>query len=179
MSNGKDRANGFRPRFLDPCVEGRVGSEACAATTDALDIAYMRLICVYTRLVHHSGEFERAIEAETFSAYGGCGKIELPSRNAQGRVLVRRHGRRVTPLDYRSCRGTTRARRRWCSATRDVGVRGCRRPVSRCGRPREFQGHYGFARMRWQEWLRAGPKIGRPYHAVDDVVAAKPSSWPT
>ena len=43
----------------------------------------------------------RAIEAETFSGYGGLGQIELPKpQPAKDRVPVRVTAAGVTPLDY-------------------------------------------------------------------------------
>ena len=62
----------------------------------------------------------RAIEAETFSGYGGLRQIELPKpQPARDRVLVRVTAAGVTPLDHTICRvDTLGPRRRWCSATR-------------------------------------------------------------
>ena len=43
----------------------------------------------------------RAIEAETFSGYGGLRQIELPKpQSAKDRVLVRVTAAGVTPLDH-------------------------------------------------------------------------------
>jgi NADPH:quinone reductase-like Zn-dependent oxidoreductase len=62
----------------------------------------------------------RAIEAETFSGYGGLLQIELPKpQSAKDRVLVRVTAAGVTPLDHTiPSANTLGPRRRWCSAMR-------------------------------------------------------------
>ena len=62
----------------------------------------------------------RAIEAKTFSGYGGLRQIEMPKpQPAKDRVLVRVTAAGVTPLVTRSFRvDILGPRRRWCSATR-------------------------------------------------------------
>jgi NADPH:quinone reductase-like Zn-dependent oxidoreductase len=63
----------------------------------------------------------RAVEAETFSGYGGLRQIELPKpQPAKDRVLVRVTAAGVTPLDHT----ILSPRRRWCSATRAAGFAG-------------------------------------------------------
>jgi NADPH:quinone reductase-like Zn-dependent oxidoreductase len=50
----------------------------------------------------------RAIEAETFSGYGGLRQIELPKpQSAKDRVLVRVTAAGVTPLDHTILSGGT------------------------------------------------------------------------
>ena len=61
-----------------------------------------------------------AIEAKTFSGYGGLQQTELPNpQPVKDRVLVRVAAAGVTPLDHTILSGGhPRARRRWCSAMR-------------------------------------------------------------
>ena len=65
----------------------------------------------------------RAMQAETFSGYGGLRQIELPKpQSAKDRVLVRVTAAGVTPLDHTILSGATPGpRHRWCSATRAAG----------------------------------------------------------
>jgi NADPH:quinone reductase-like Zn-dependent oxidoreductase len=62
----------------------------------------------------------RAIEAKTFSGYGGLRQTELPKpQPAKDRVLVRVTAAGVTPLEYTVLSvDTLEPRRRWCWATR-------------------------------------------------------------
>ena len=62
----------------------------------------------------------RAIEAKTFSGYGGLRQTELPKpQPAKDRVLVRVRPPASRRSITRSCRvDTLGPRRRWCSATR-------------------------------------------------------------
>ena len=76
----------------------------------------------------------RAIEAKTFSGYGGLRQIELPKpQPAKDRVLVRVTAAGVTPLDHTILSGDILGpRRRWCSATRaPVSLRMPPTPASR------------------------------------------------
>ena len=61
----------------------------------------------------------RAIEAKTFSGYGGLRQTELPKpRPAKDRVLVRVTAAGVTPLEYTVLSGEHPRASRWCSAMR-------------------------------------------------------------
>ena len=62
----------------------------------------------------------RAIEAKTFSGYGGLRQTEFPKpQPAKDRVLVRVTAAGVTPLEYTVLSGAIlELRRRWCSAMR-------------------------------------------------------------
>ena len=76
----------------------------------------------------------RAIEAKTFSGYGGLRQTELPKpQPAKDEVLIRVTAAGVTPLDHTILRvDTLEPRPRWCSATRaPVWSRMPATPVSR------------------------------------------------
>jgi NADPH:quinone reductase-like Zn-dependent oxidoreductase len=75
-----------------------------------------------------------AIEAKTFSGYGGLRQAEFPRpQPAKDRVLVRVTAAGVTPLEYTILSGGhPRARRRWCLAMRaPVSLRTPATPGSR------------------------------------------------
>ena len=77
----------------------------------------------------------RAIEAETFSGYGGLRQIELPKpQPAKDKVLVRVTAAGVTPLDYTILSGGHPRAKPPLVLGNEGGRRhrGCRRlPVSR------------------------------------------------
>src|SRR5260221_8609447 len=119
----------------------------------------------------------RAIEAKTFSGYGGLRQTELPKpQPAKDRVLVRVAAAGVTPLDYTILSGGhPRAKaplvlgNEGAGVVEDAGESGLA-----VGSRVMFTGPYGVAENgAWQEWL-----LVRPEHltlvpdAIDDVVAA-------
>ena len=86
----------------------------------------------------------RAIEAETFSGYGGLRQIELPKpQPTKDRVLVRVTAAGVTPLDHTILSGDTLGpRNRLCSATKaPVSSRMPAVPVSRSEAASCSRGH--------------------------------------
>ena len=66
----------------------------------------------------------RAMQAESFTGYGGLKLAEVPGPTlAPGRVLVRLTAAGVTPLTTRSCPAAIPERRRlWSWETREPGV---------------------------------------------------------
>ncbi len=119
----------------------------------------------------------RAIEAKTFSGYGGLRQTELPKpQPAKDRVLVRITAAGVTPLDHTILSGGhPRAKaplvlgNEGAGVIEDAGDSGLA-----VGSRVMFTGPYGVAETgAWQEWL-----LVRPEHltlvpdAVKDVVAA-------
>src|SRR6201981_297725 len=119
----------------------------------------------------------RAIEAETFSGYGGLRQIELPKpQPVKDRGLVRVTAAGVTPLEYTVLSGGhPRAKAPLVLGNEGVGViedagdSGLAR-----GSRVMFTGPYGVRENgAWQEWL-----VVRREHlafvpdAIDDVVAA-------
>ena len=119
----------------------------------------------------------RAIEAETFSGYGGLRQIELPKpQPARDRVLVRVTAAGVTPLDHTILSGGhPRARaplvlgNEGAGVVEDAGDSGLA-----VGSRVMFTGPYGVGENgAWEEWL-----LARPEHlvlvpdAIGDVVAA-------
>src|SRR3981189_1149034 len=119
----------------------------------------------------------RAIEAETFSVYGGLRQIELPKpRPAAGRVLVRLTAAGVTPLDYTILSGGhPRAKAPLVLGNEGAGViEHAGDPGLAVGRRVMFTGPYGVRENgAWQEWLLAKPEnLAFVPDAIDDVVAA-------
>ena len=119
----------------------------------------------------------RAIEAETFSGYGGLRQIELPKpQSAKDRVLVRVTAAGVTPLDHTILSGGhPRAKaplvlgNEGAGVIEDAGDSGLA-----AGSRVMFTGPYGVRENgAWQEWLLARPEdLAFVPDAIDDVVAA-------
>ena len=119
----------------------------------------------------------RAIEAETFSGYGGLRQIELAKpQPAKERVLVRVTAAGVTPLEYTVLSGGhPRAKaplvlgNEGAGVIEDAGESGLA-VVSRV----MFTGPYGVRENgAWQEWMLARPEdLAFVPDAIDDVVAA-------
>src|ERR1700749_3104646 len=119
----------------------------------------------------------RAIEAKTFSGYGGLRQIELPKPHpAKDRVLVRLTAAGVTPLDHTILSGGhPRAKAPLVLGNEGAGViEDAGESGLAVGSRVMFTGPYGVTENgAWQEWL-----LVRPEHltlvpdAIDDVVAA-------
>jgi NADPH:quinone reductase len=119
----------------------------------------------------------RAIEAKTFSGYGGLRQIELPKpQPAKDRVLVRVTAAGVTPLDHTILSGGhPRAKaplvlgNEGAGVIEDAGDSGLA-----VGNRVMFTGPYGVAENgAWQEWLLVKPEhLALVPEAVEDVVAA-------
>ncbi len=119
----------------------------------------------------------RAIEAETFSGYGGLRQTELPKpQPARGRVLVRVTAAGVTPLDHTILSGGhPRAKaplvlgNEGAGVIEDAGDSGLA-----VGSRVMFTGPYGVRENgAWQEWLLARPEdLAFVPDVIDDVVAA-------
>jgi NADPH:quinone reductase len=119
----------------------------------------------------------RAIEAETFSGYGGLRQIELPKpQPTKDRVLVRLTAAGVTPLEYTVLSGGhPRAKaplvlgNEGAGVIEDAGDSGLA-----VGSRVMFTGPYGVRENgAWQEWLLARPEdLAFAPDAIDDVVAA-------
>jgi len=119
----------------------------------------------------------RAIEAKTFSGYGGLQQTELPKpQPAKDRVLVRLTAAGVTPLDHTILSGGhPRAEaplvlgNEGAGVIEDAGDSGLA-----VGRRVMFTGPYGVRENgAWQEWLLARPEdLAFAPDAIDDVVAA-------
>jgi NADPH:quinone reductase len=119
----------------------------------------------------------RAIEAKTFSGYGGLRQIELPKpRPTKDRVLVRVTAAGVTPLDHTILSGGhPRAKaplvlgNEGAGVIEDAGDSGLA-----VGSRVMFTGPYGVAENgAWQEWLLVKPEhLALVPEAVEDVVAA-------
>src|ERR1700681_1136137 len=119
----------------------------------------------------------RAIEAETFSGYGGLRQIELPKpQPAKDRVLVRVTAAGVTPLDYTILSGGhPRAKAPLVLGNEGVGViEDAGGSGLAVGRRVMFTGPYGVRENgAWEEWLLAKPEnLAFVPDAIDDVVAA-------
>jgi NADPH:quinone reductase len=85
----------------------------------------------------------RAIQAETFSGYGGLRQIELTKpQPAKERVLVRVTAAGVTPLDHTILSGGhPRAKAPLVLGNEGARChRGCRRLRARGGKPRDVHG---------------------------------------
>ncbi len=119
----------------------------------------------------------RAIEAKTFSGYGGLRQIELPKpQPAKDRVLVRVTAAGVTPLDHTILSGGhPRAKaplvlgNEGAGVIEDAGDSGLA-----VGSRVMFTGPYGVRENgAWQEWLLARPEdLAFVPDVIDDVVAA-------
>src|SRR5271156_2328480 len=119
----------------------------------------------------------RAIQAETFSGYGGLRQIEIPKpQPAKDRVLVRVTAAGVTPLEYTVLSGGhPRAKpplvlgNEGAGVIEDAGDSGLA-----VGSRVMFTGPYGVGENgTWQEWLLARPEhLALVPEAIEDVVAA-------
>ena len=119
----------------------------------------------------------RAIEAETFSGYGGLRQIELPKpQPARDRLLVRVTAAGVTPLDHTILSGGhPRAKAPLVLGNEGAGVIEDAGDSSLAvGGRVMFTGSYGVRENgAWQEWLLARPEdLAFVPDAIDDVVAA-------
>jgi len=119
----------------------------------------------------------RAIQAETFSGYGGLRQIELTKpQPAKERVLVRDTAAGVTPLDHTILSGGhPRAKaplvlgNEGAGVIEDAGDSGLAE-----GSRVMFTGPYGVGENgAWQEWLLVRPEnLALVPDAIEDVVAA-------
>jgi NADPH:quinone reductase len=119
----------------------------------------------------------RAIEAETFSGYGGLRQIELPKpQPAREKVLVRITAAGVTPLDHTILSGGhPRAKaplvlgNEGAGVIEDAGGSGLA-----VGSRVMFTGPYGVRENgAWEEWLLARPEdLALVPDVIGDVVAA-------
>src|SRR5271163_906343 len=119
----------------------------------------------------------RAIEAKTFSGYGGLRQMELPKPlPAKDRVLVRMTAAGVTPLEYTVLSGGhPRAKaplvlgNEGAGVIEDAGDSGLA-----VGSRVMFTGPYGVGENgAWQEWLLVRREhLALVPNAIDDVVAA-------
>src|SRR6202790_815258 len=119
----------------------------------------------------------RAIEAETFSGYGGLRQIELPKpQSAKDRVLVRVTAAGVTPLDHTILSGGhPRAKAPLVLGNEGAGViEDARDSGLAVGSRPMVTGPYGVGgKGAWQEWLLVRPEhLALVPDAIDDVVAA-------
>ena len=119
----------------------------------------------------------RAVEAKTFSGYGGLQRTELPKpQPIKERVLVRITAAGVTPLDHTILSGGhPRAKaplvlgNECAGIIEDAGDSGLA-----VGSRVSFTGPYGVAENgAWQEWLLVKPEhLALVPEAVEDVIAA-------
>src|SRR5260370_20058364 len=119
----------------------------------------------------------RAIEAESFSGYGGLRQIDSPRpQSAKDRVLVRVTAAGVTPLDHTILSGGhPRAKsplvlgNEGAGVIEDAGDSGLA-----VGSRVMFTGPYGVGENgTWQEWLLVRPEhLALVPDGIDDVVAA-------
>jgi NADPH:quinone reductase len=119
----------------------------------------------------------RAIEAKTFSGYGGLRQTELPKpQPAKDRVLVRVTAAGVTPLDHTILSGGhPRAKAPLVLGNEGAGViADAGESGLAVGSRVMFTGPYGVRESgAWQEWLPARPEdLALVPDAIDDVVAA-------
>src|ERR1700686_4521964 len=125
----------------------------------------------------------RAIEADTFSGYGGLQQIELPKpQPAKGRVLVHVTAAGVTPLDHTILSGGhPRAKaplvlgNQGAGVIEDVGDSGLA-----VGSRVMFTGPYGVRENgAWQEWLLARPEdlAFVPEEVADAAAASLPVAF--
>ena len=127
----------------------------------------------------------QAIEANSFSGYGGLRQVELPKpQPAKDRVLVRVTAAGVTPLDHTILSGGhPRAQaplvlgNEGAGVIEDAGFSGLA-----VGSRVMFTGPYGVGETgAWQQWLLVKPEhLALVPDAIDDVVAASlPVAWLT
>jgi NADPH2:quinone reductase len=119
----------------------------------------------------------RAIEAKSFSGYGGLRQVELPKpQPAMDRVLVRVTAAGVTPLEYTVLSGGhPRAKAPLVLGNEGVGViEDTGDSGLAIGSRVMFTGPYGVGENgTWQEWLLVRPEhLALVPDSIDDVVAA-------
>jgi hypothetical protein len=119
----------------------------------------------------------RAIEAKTFSGYGGLWQIELPKpQPVKDRVLVRVNAAGVTPLDHTILSGGhPRAKAPLVLGNEGAGViEDAADSGLAAGSRVMFTGPYGVRENgAWQEWVLARPEdLALVPDAIDNVVAA-------
>ncbi len=119
----------------------------------------------------------RAIEAETFSGFGGLRQVELPEpRRGEHRVLVRVTAAGVTPLDHTILSGGhPRAKAPLVLGNEGAGViEDAGASDLPAGSRVMFTGPYGVGENgAWQDWLLVRPEhLALVPDAIDDVVAA-------
>src|ERR1700722_15761255 len=119
----------------------------------------------------------RAIEAKTFSGYGGLRQTELPKpQPARDKVLVRVTAAGVTPLDHTILSGGhPRAKAPLVLGNEGAGiVEDAGESGLAVGSRVMFTGPYGVAENgAWQDWLLVRPEhLALVPDAIDDVVAA-------
>jgi NADPH2:quinone reductase len=127
----------------------------------------------------------QAIEANSFTGYGGLRQVELPKpQPAKDRVLVRLTAAGVTPLDYTILSGGhPRAKAPLVLGNEGAGViEGAGGSALAVGSRVMFTGPYGVGETgTWQEWLLVRPEhLALVPDAIDDVFAASlPVAWLT
>ena len=119
----------------------------------------------------------RAIEAATFSGYGGLRRTELPKpQPAKDRVLVRLTAAGVTPLDHTILSGGhPRAKAPLVLGNEGAGVvEDSGESGFAVGSRVMFTGPYGVAENgAWQDWLLVRPEhLALVPDAIEDAVAA-------
>ena len=123
-----------------------------------------------------------AIEAETFSGYGGLRYTELPKpQPAKDRILVRVTAAGVNPLDHTILSGGhPRAKaplvlgNEGAGVIEDAGDFG-----ARCGSCVMFTGPYGVGENgAWQEWLMVRPDIWRLCRTRSTMSSRPAFRWP-
>jgi NADPH2:quinone reductase len=119
----------------------------------------------------------RAIEAKTFSGYGGLQQIELAKpQRAKGKVLVHITAAGVTPLEYTVLSGVhPRAKAPLVLGNEGAGVvEDAGDSDFAVGSRVMFTGPYGVGENgAWQEWLLVRPEhLALVPDAIDDVVAS-------
>ena len=119
----------------------------------------------------------RAMQAETFSGFGGLRQVELPKpRRAEDRVLVRVTAAGVTPLDHTILSGGhPRAKAPLVLGNEGAGViEDAGASDLKVGSRVMFTGPYGVGENgAWQDWLLVRPEhLALVPDAIDDVVAA-------
>ena len=119
----------------------------------------------------------RAIQAKSFSGYGGLQQTEQPKpQPARDRVLVRVTAAGVTPLDHTILSGGhPRAKAPLVLGNEGAGViEDAGESGFAVGSRVMFTGPYGVAENgTWQEWLLVRPEhLAHVPDAIDDVVAA-------
>src|SRR5580704_17565121 len=119
----------------------------------------------------------QAIQASTFSGYGGLRQIEFPyPQPASDRVLVRVTAAGVTPLEYTVLSGGhPRAKAPLVLGNEGAGViEDAGETGLAVGSRVMFTGPYGVGENgAWQEWLLVRPEhLAHVPDAIDDVVAA-------
>ena len=119
----------------------------------------------------------RAMQAETFSGFGGLRQVELPKpRRAEDRALVRVTAAGVTPLDHTILSGGhPRAKAPLVLGNEGAGViEDAGASDLTVGSRVMFTGPYGVGENgAWQDWLLVRPEhLALVPDAIDDVVAA-------